>query len=261
MMAEYRVVVVRGTEDMAQSSTARDLLTDTAASPPPGLALILEADTGGSKAKVWKTLKKTTTSVEFGQLSENDLPGWLMAWAQAHEMELGPGAARALAAAVGPGLAPLVRELEKLREYADGAITREDVEAVVGAIPRQDRWEWMDLVGGRRFEAAREGLPILLETGGESGVGLVIGLGNQFLRIALWLAGGQRALEAALPGHQKWLARRIPGQARQWTEAGITAALRDLERADRLLKSAPLSDYQIMDELLLRLQHKEKAAA
>lgn len=261
MMAEYRVVVVHGAEDMAQSSTARDLLTDTAASPPPGLALILEADFGSSKAKVWKTLKKNATSVAFARLSENDLPGWLMAWAEVHDMSLEPAAARALAAAVGPGLAPLVRELEKLREYAEGAITRKDVEAVVGAIPRQDRWEWMDLVGGRQFDAARKGLPILLETGGESGVGLVIGLGNHFLRMALCITGGTGALEAELPPHQKWLARRVVGQARQWSEAGITAALRDLERADRLLKSAPLSDYQIMDELLLRLQHKDKAAA
>ena len=261
MMAEWRVVVVRETQAMAQSSTARDILQAVAESPPPGLALVLEADVGSSRAKIWKTLKKTATSVEFSRLSENDLPGWLMEWAEAHDLQLDVAAARALAAAVGPGLAPLVRELEKLREYVaeDRAVTREDVEAVVGAIPRQDRWEWMDLVGGRRFEEAREGLPVLLETGGETGVGLVIGLGNQFLRLALCVSGGTGALEAELPRNQKWLARRVAGQARGWTEDGIVAALQDLERADRLLKSAPLSDYQIMDELLLRLQHRRAA--
>ncbi|MDX1675995.1 MAG: DNA polymerase III subunit delta, partial [Longimicrobiales bacterium] len=211
MMGEWRVVVVRDAQAMAQSSTARDILTDTAEAPPPGLALVLEADIGSSKAKVWRALKKAATSVEFGRLSDSDLPGWLMSWAEAHDLTLGVPAARALASAVGPGLAPLVRELEKLREYVgpDREITREDVEAVVGAIPRQDRWEWMDLVGERRFEEAREGLPILLETGGESGVGLVIGLGNQFLRLAVCVAGGRSALENALPGNQKWLAGRV----------------------------------------------------
>ena len=261
MMGEWRVVVVRATEAMAQSSTARDILTGTAESPPPGLALILEADIGTSKAKVWKTLKKTATSVEFQRLSESDLPGWLMAWAEARDLELEVAAARALAAAVGPALAPLVRELEKLRDYVgtERPIAREDVEKVVGAIPKQDRWEWMDLVGGRKFEAARDGLPILLESGGESGVGLVIGLGNQFLRIAICVAGGKDALANALPGNQKWLAGRVVGQARGWSRDGVEAALRDLARADRLLKSAPLSDYQIMDELLLRLQHQAAA--
>lgn len=261
MMAEWRVVVVRETQAMAGSSTARGILQDAAASPPPGLALILEADTGGSRAKIWKTLEKQATAVKFDRLSGTDLPGWLMAWADARDLELDVAAARALAAAVGPGLAPLVRELEKLREFVgdDAVITRDHVAKVVGAIPRQDRWEWMDLVGERKFERAREGLPILLETGGESGVGLVIGLGNQLLRLALCVAGGQQALEAELPGNQKWLARRIVGQARHWSPDGIEAALHDLERADRLLKSAPLSDYQIMDELLLRLQHQPAA--
>lgn len=260
MMAEWRVVVVRDTQALAGSATARGILEDVAGSPPPGLALILVADTGRSKAKIWKTLERRATAVEYPLLREADLPGWLMAWADERGMGLEVDAARALAAAVGPGLAPLVRELEKLREYAgeDRPVTREDVAQVVGAIPRQDRWEWMDLVGARKFEQAREGLPILLESG-ETGVGLVIGLGNHFLRLGLCVVGGREALEAELPGRQKWLARRIVGQARQWTAAGIEVALRDLERADRLLKSAPLSDYQIMDELLLRLQHEQAA--
>ena len=257
MMAEWRVVVVRDAQELARSSTSRGILTDAAESPPPGLALVLVAATGGSKAKIWKTLAKTARSVRFDELSEGDLPGWLMGWARSRDLELEVGAARALAAAVGPGLGPLVRELEKLRDFVgtERPITRDDVERVGGAIPKQDRWEWMDLVGDRKFDEARKGLPILLETGGESGVGLVIGLGNQFLRIALCVAGGKGALEAELPGNQKWLARRVVGQARKWSGTGVDSALADLERADRLLKSAPLSDYQIMDELLLRLQN------
>lgn len=260
MMGEWRVVVVRDSQALAGSSTARNILTGVAETPPPGLALVLEADTGGSRAKVWKTLARTATAVEFDRLSDADLPGWLMAWARDHGMELEVDAARALAGAVGPALAPMVRELEKLREFVgERSITRRDVSKVVGAIPRQDRWAWMDLVGDRKFDQARSGLPVLLETGGESGVGLVIGLGTQFLRLALCVAGGNQALEAELPRNQKWLARRVVGQARKWDRPGVEAALAHLERADRLLKSAPLSDYQIMDELLLRLQYQTVA--
>ncbi|MND06965.1 hypothetical protein D3C83_286720 [compost metagenome] len=42
-------------------------------------------------------------------------------------------------------------------------------------LPAQDRWEWFDLVGGRRFEQARVALPTLFAQG-ETGVALVIGL-------------------------------------------------------------------------------------
>jgi len=123
----------------------------------------------------------------------------------------------------------------------------------VGSIPRFDRWAWFDLVGERRFGEALRQLPVLLEAG-ESGVGLVIGMGAQLLRIGIVCAGGQGALERELRPNQRWLARRVAAQARKWTLAQVDAALAELLRSDRLLKSASLSDRQAMEELLLRLR-------
>ncbi len=262
MMAEWRVVVVHDAQAMAGSSTSRKILEDVAAAPPPGLALILRADISESKAKLWKTLQKQTVSVDFPRLSDADLPGWLMAAAKRDGLELEPDAARAIAVAIGGDLATMVKELEKLREYVGDreVIRREDVEAVVGSISRQDRWAWIDMVAERRFDEARRTFPILLETG-DSGVGLVIGMANQLLRVAVCVAGGKNALESALPRHQRWLARRVVGQARGWTADQVERALEHLARADRLLKSAPLTETQIMEELLLRLQHDGMAAA
>lgn len=262
MMAEWRVVVVRDAQALAVSASSRSILESVVKAPPPGLALLLLADISGSKAKIWQTLKKGASSAEFSRLSDADLPGWLMGWASDHDVRIEPDAARALATAIGADLATLVMEMEKLRDYVGdrAAITLQDVGAAVGAIPRQDRWEWMDMVAEQRFDRARAGLPILLE-GAESGVGLVIGLGNHFLRLGICIEGGRSALESALPRHQRWLARRLEGQARRWTAGSIARAVEDLHRADRLLKSAPLTDLQIMEELLLRLQHGREAAA
>ncbi|CAA9308963.1 MAG: hypothetical protein AVDCRST_MAG89-986, partial [uncultured Gemmatimonadetes bacterium] len=52
---------------------------------------------------------------------------------------------------------------------------------------------------------------------------------------------------------QRWMARRIVPQARRWTLREVDAALGELVRTDRLLKSASLTDKQAMEELLLRL--------
>jgi DNA polymerase III delta subunit len=148
-----------------------------------------------------------------------------------------------------------VRELEKLRDYVGDKrrISVEEVESLVGAVAaRQNRWEWFDLVGDARFREARAALPALLEH--DSGVGLVLGLGTHFLRLGIGVAGGERALEAALPPHQRWLARRIVAQARKWSDLQIKHALNDLLRADRLFKSSSLGDGQVMEELLLRLE-------
>lgn len=254
MMAEHRVVVVR--EAQGLSPKGREVVEATAAAPPPGLVLVVSASIpSGSKAKFYDELKKRAVSVEFAPLSQDDAPGWLMEEARAsHGVELDADAARAIVSAMGVELGMLVSELKKLAAYAGDRqrLTLDDVRAVGGAIPRQDRWAWFDLIADRRFREALDALPVLLEQG-ENGVGLVIGMGGVMLKLGIACAGGQRALEAELKPFQRWMARRIVPQARKWTLPEVDSALAELLRTDRLLKSASLSDRQALEELLLRL--------
>lgn len=263
MMADWRVVLIRDAEGLAASSRTRAVIEDALARTPPGLALVLVARTGGSKAKFWSTLTRKARSVEFEPLSPDDLPGWLMSWGQEHHgVEIEPDAARALAAGVGADLGILDQELAKLRDRVGDAarITVADVEAAGTRLPAQDRWRWFDLVGERRFRDARRAVPILLDQG-ESGVGLAMSLGTHLLRLGLLNAGGPAALERVLPGHQKWLARKLAPQARRWTEPQIREALLGLARVDRLLKSASFSDEHLLEEWFLTLEARGRSAA
>jgi DNA polymerase-3 subunit delta len=256
MMAEWRVVVIREAQALAASARSRAPIEALLERKIPGLALILVATLPDrSKAAFYERLKKDATSIEFPALDAADLPAWLTARAEELNVKLDIAAARALGSAIGSELGVLSQELAKLIEYAGDRkkITRADVEAVVGVVPQQNRWEWFDLVGSGRISEARRAIPILLDAG-ESGVGLVIGLGTHMLRVAIAATGGERALSDALPGHQKFLASRIVRQARAWTQTGTESALDDLLRADRLLKSTSLGDYAILEELLLRLE-------
>jgi DNA polymerase-3 subunit delta len=262
MMAEWRVVVVRETQAFANAAKTRGVIEELVARPLPGLALILSAQLPDrTKAKFYDLLKKNTTAVEFPPLAEGDLPGWLMERAKNDGVTLEPTAARALASAIGSDLGVLTQELAKLSDHAADSrrITAEDVVSLVGVVPRQNRWDWMDSVGEARFADARRALDTLLN--GDSGVGLVIGLGTHFIRLAAAVAGGERGLAGILPNHQRWLAGRLTAQARNWSQAGVDAALDDLLRADRLLKTAPLNDRQVLEELLLRLQQRARPAA
>jgi DNA polymerase III delta subunit len=81
----------------------------------------------------------------------------------------------------------------------------------------------------------------------------VIGLGGAMTRIGLVASGGPAALERELKPFQRWMARRTVPQARRWTLGAIDAALEELLRADRLLKSASLTDRQVLEECLLRM--------
>lgn len=262
MMAEWRVLVVREAQALAANARGRTAVESLIEKPIPGLALIFVATLPEkTKAAFYEKLKKQTTAVAFPQLSSGDLPGWLIDRASQHGLDLATGAARALAA-TGSDLGVLVQEIAKLAGYVGERkrITIEDVTAIVGSVPRQNRWDWFDMVADTRFREARAALPVLLEAG-ENGVGLVIGLGTQFLRLGIAAAGGERALGSALPPHQRWLASRIAKQARRWDAGSVEDAVDDLLRADRLLKSSSLNDRQILEELLLRLEQRSARRA
>jgi DNA polymerase-3 subunit delta len=254
MMAEWRVMVVRDAQGL--SVKAREVLLAAAVKSEPGLALIVSASIpSGSKAKFYDDLQRAAVSVEYPALDAMDAPGWVMDHAQReHGVEMDSDAARALVGAIGVDLGTLSAEVTKLVAYAQDRkrIGLDDVRAVGGALPKQDRWAWFDMVAERRFREAVAALPILLESG-ESGVGLIIGMTAQILRVGLVCAGGQGALERELKPFQRWMAKRIVPTAKKWTLAEVDQALTELLRSDRLLKSASLSDRQAMEELLLRL--------
>lgn len=262
MMADWRVVVVRDAHELAKAARTRETIEALLDSPPAGLAVVLLATVPAkSTAKFYKRLASDAKAIEFAPLSDNDLPGWILQRATEEGFEIDPDAARALAVAIGSNLGAISQELIKLRELAAGAtVNLEHVEQAVGRIVRVNRWAWFDAVADCDFRRARAELSDLLESG-ENGVGLVIGVASQLLRIQLAVTGGKDALEAALPPHQKWLSRRVMGQARRWPAGPLQAALRDLLRADRLLKSAALDDRLVIDELLLRMDARIRAAA
>ncbi len=254
MMAEWRVVLVHGAEALAPQPAARKLVLDMAASPPEGLALILTATRPArSRARFYRDIVRAARSLEFRPVRANDLPGFLVSWCRdRHGAEMNEDAARALAAAVGSDMGVLAQEIAKLVAMARGGrpITVETVEEGGIRIPRLDPWRWFDMVGGRDFAAATAALGELFMRG-ESGVFLVMGLTTHFLRIGLVLDRGLSGLEAALPPHQRWLARRIQGQSRGWNRESLDAALLGLRRVDRLMKASALPHHHLLEEWLL----------
>jgi DNA polymerase-3 subunit delta len=263
MMAEWRVVVLREVEGLAGSPRARDILLRFVDAPPPGLALILSCTVPqGSRAKFYRELARMARSLELKALSAADVPGWLMGRArEVYDMELEVDAAQALGSAIGPNLGILSNELEKLHAFAGarGRITLADVEATGTSLPSQDRWRWLDLVGEAKLDQALASLGVLMGQG-ENGVGIVIGLATHFLRLGVVAEQGPRALEAALPPHQRWLAKRLVAQARRWRGDDVDAALEGLLRLDRLLKASPVSDEHLVEEWLLGLMARRAAA-
>lgn len=252
MMADRRVVLIRGVEALGTQARAREAVLGVARRPPDGLVLILTAVP--TQAAFYRDLARLARAREFPFLSESDLPGWLMARAREEfGIELDPDAAVVLSSAFpvegGVDLGALASELAKLAAVAgEGTgITLETVERAGVRIPRQNRWGWFDRVGERRFLEALRALPTL-EAQGETGVGLAVGLAAQLLRIGIAVEEGARGLESRLPPQQRWLARKAVAQGRGWTSGEVGFALRSLRDADDAMKrgapgAAPLESW------------------
>jgi len=257
MMTEWRVVHGRGAGALAGGAKASARIPGRAKKPPPGLVLILQTTVPPrTRARLYRYLARLARSAEFKAIQPHEVPGWLVTWSREEAgVDLKVGAARVLAGAVGTDLGVLVREVEKLAALVgDGSSVDQDAVAKGGIrIPRQNRWEWFDVVGNRQIPAAVRGLGVLIGQG-ESPVGLVVGLASHFLRLGVAEEGGERALNAVLPPYQRFLSRRIAGQAGRWNRSDLAQAVRGLRRLDQLLKSSSLPGDLLLEEWLWSLK-------
>jgi DNA polymerase-3 subunit delta len=259
LLAPYRIVVIRDAQGLVPS--ARAVVESAIRRHVQGRVLIVAAQIPrGSKAKFYDALRRHCTTVSVPTPPPSELPGWLVKRARAvHGVELEIPAAQLLAGAIGPRPGVLAQELEKLVTYVEPErrIGVEQVRAGVEALPQVDRWGWIDRVAERRIAEARAELPALLDSG-ESAVGLISALSEALIRVGL-ARGGEGALVETLKrdGSYRnlgWKVRAYVRQARRWSDAGIAAALGELLRADRLIKSGGLSDRAALEEALLAIE-------
>lgn len=263
MMAPRRVVVLSEAEQLAP--TGRKAVEATVRSLPPELAFVISATIPkGSKAGFYRTLKDECTTLEWRQPKEAEVPGWAMERARSrYGFSLVPEAAQAVADAVGADISILDAELAKLASAAeDGELSLERLRALVPTVRRVDRWEWLDRVAARRYDAALRDLDGILT--GESAVGLLASMVDQHLYLGVALDGGGAAVrevlsEAGKP-YLRWKASTYARQAKAWTAGELERALRLMRRADRQLKTGG-TDAGVLRELLVALRLLAERAA
>ncbi len=258
MLGDRRVVLVAEAQEIGNA--AAEVLESVVEALPARLTLVITA--GPASGKVEKTLKRIAgrcRRFEWSLPGEAALPGWLMDRARdSYGFELSERAAQALADAVGPEHGLLESELEKLAHAAEnGRVTRAIVRRLVPNVRRVNRWEWLDQVAGRRYEAALSSLPDLLSDSRESAVGLLAAMIDQHLCVAIALEGGASALSRALSEagkpYLRWKTRVYQRQSREWTADALEQALGLLRDADWRAKSG-VGDRATLEELLLSLR-------
>lgn len=277
MLAERRVVVLRGVEAMRSKSRARDELLRYLANPSATTVLVLVQGAGEPPQP---DFAGRATSVRVDRLPPDRVARWAAHHARRLGVALEPDAADLLVAVAGDDLGILGRELEKLAGLAAGpaAVTRDQVTALVGVRHGETVHDLVDAALEREPARAARLVEPVLEQAGMTAVRVVMALGTALLGAGLARAeldGGVarsrladvvfRHLQAIRPlGLRSWKdeAQRWARWAERWTAGELARATRLALEADRALKGSTVTDDRgIVTELVLRLGVPAREAA
>ncbi len=268
MMADRRVVVVRGVEAWKRKTRAKKAALAYLQDPAPETILILVQSADDDKAD--KTLARAAYTVEFGEMPAEDTARWLKREADRHGIRFDRGAGEHLLATVGANLAALRSEVAKLSGLAvDAPITVQQVGDVVGIHQGETLTDWRDAVLDGDAARAASLIESILNQSGTTGVRMVMALSPGLIGVGVARAHydtGKRgralysavfdSIKAVRPYGFKWgdEATKWTSWAPQWPLPRIRRAIDDARRADELLKDTHVSDDAgIVTDLVMRL--------
>jgi len=276
MLAERRVVVVRGIDQWRKNAKVWDVLARYLEHASPTTVLLL---THGGDDPPDPRATRGAVHVEVGPLKPAQATRWLQRQADRLGLTLADGAAEHLLACVGGDLGAVQQELAKLAAtLPEGSqVTPADVGALVGVRRGETVPDWVDAVLRRDHHRALDLLEVVLRQGSVTGVQLVMSLGTALVgvRVARALldagtpAGRLRGevferLKAARPaGLRRWgdEAATWADAARAWPAAELDRAIAAAAEADRRLKSTTISDERgVLITMLLTLVSSRVAA-
>jgi DNA polymerase-3 subunit delta len=275
MLAERRVVIVRGIDQWRKNAGVWDVLYRYLERPSPTTVLVLtQSGDGAPDPRIAAAGSHVVSGLKPDQIAR-----WVTHRAARAGVTLTPDAAAHLMAAVGGDLGQLALELDKLAAAAvgDAPVTIAAVAQLVGVRRGETVQDWVDAILARDARRALDLLAVVLEQSGTGGVQLVAALGTALVgvRFARALADAGAAwprievavfeeIRAARLGRlRNWRveAAAWTRAARDWPAEHLAAALAAAAAADRRLKSTTITDERGILESMLLAFPLERAAA
>jgi DNA polymerase III delta subunit len=253
------LAVVTNAGALAVRNEDRNALTAVFPLVAPGSGIVfIEASPSGAREPGVKRLADAVRAAggdvrAFKAPKAGELAGWIEAEARERGLKLAPGAARTLASRVGGFVTDndadrrnqtmiVDHELDKLALYRPGgAVSTEDVEALVSEAVPGSVWAFTDAVGRRDVARATELLDRLVASTPEPVLLAVLHRRiRELVEVADRLAAGEK--ESSLPramGLHSFRAEQLVVQARHWRLRELVSALDALVDLDATVKGAP----------------------
>jgi DNA polymerase III subunit delta len=255
MMSRRRLIVINAWHKIRAKD--RDALTEYLGSPADFTVLVLLGEKIDNRAKLTKLVKKHGLVLEFERLYESRMRPWIAAIARDQEVEIDRDATEYLVRAVGPDLSAAAKEIEKAALHAGSrVVTVDDLSAVMSSVKEQSYFELFDAITAKRTAEALRIVKEMIDQG-QSPIGILAMFGRSFrqiivARVLLRERVEDQQLARAL-GATPWAAKKIMGQAREYSEASLRKGLVELSRIDLMLKDGRSHDRAILERLILDL--------
>jgi len=256
LFSSVRCVVVRALENLPEESV--DGLLGYAAAPAEDVALVLVHGGGPKGSGVLTRLRKlpAVTESKSEELKPSEIPGFVAAEVRRHGGSIEAEAAAALVQAVGQDLRSLAAAAQQLAsDFPRQALTLDVVKRYFGGRAEAKSFAVADAAFAGRREVALEELRWALDAGTPP-----VLVTSAFAGSARGLARfrgaprGQRDADLAREvGVPPWKLRTIRAQARDWSDQGLSRAIRAVAQADADIKGAASDASYTLERLVLTI--------
>jgi DNA polymerase-3 subunit delta len=261
MMAERRVVVVRGLDRLA----GKEMLSNYIEQPSPSTSLVLVSTKPDFRKKPYVTAKAAAVLVECKPLYENQIPAWIARRMSSYQKAIDPEACTLLAAYVGNSLREVQNELDKLDVFTGDRkrITADDVRAVVGASKEFNVFELQKALGSRDARHAVEIMERMLEAG-EAATMITVMLTRYFSTVwklqDLRRRGVPMQDQARIVAISPYFLKEYLNVLNFFPPADIEHAFELIADADERLKTSSEDPKTVMHALVVQLLNQRKPA-
>lgn len=256
LFSAVRCVIVRGLESLPDESV--DGLLAYAAAPADEVALVLVHGGGQKGSGVLTKLRKLkpVTEHKSEELKPSDFPAFVANEVRRHGATLDRDAADVLIEAIGRDLRSLAGAASQLaNDFPGERIGESQVKRYFGGRAEAKSFAVADAAFAGRGQAALEELRWALDAGTASVLitSAFAGSARGLARLVSAPRGMRDADLAREVGVPPWKLRSLRDQARGWSEAGLSRAIRAVAQADADIKGAASDASYALERLVLTI--------
>lgn len=255
--ADRRLILI---EDSGFFKNKCDELADYLPELPDSTCILFIETEVDKRSRMYKALTKKGRAVEFQTQDTRTLMKWILGMLKKEGKQISERAMNMFLACTGTDMENIYQELQKLLSYTEGreTITEQDIEAICTVQTTGQIFEMVRALAEKDQQRVLSLYYDLLALR-EPPMRILFLIARQFQQLLLVKSLANRGMDknrvAKEAGLQPFIAGRLLGQARAFTQQQLQTALQDCVQAEEDVKTGKIADVLSVELLLMRYSH------